>query len=760
MRQYFYITIFCAAIGTSLAFAQGEIEFPGGDPGGGSPPVTTGIPWPVEFGGSGSDGIPFVVGNLIKVENFVDGDGITKKRMTDGGSGGTGDITRVWDCLVGDCLDIALDPNDGFDASGVDPSVANAVTKPFAVTNTRPATCEKGELVQDDLTINAGWWWCETDDNWRLIVSSDSTIINGNIVIGGGNGVGRVKGIIGDPTDCTGLNFAKGINADATADGCAIPAGTFTVEDTDGPVLTESGLKLLGTGGSSVACVDGGITGDCTVSSIFRGCFRYFFNDFSQGAGNPGIGQVDLTGAIGADPNTLQISTTTKNGLDMSTAFRRLNAGDAVGITEVADSTRSLDYVLTAGTDNTTWVSLTGDLVASGTQALRRQRNVELCVVILPGSSAPPASTPTVGLTPTSTPTPTLTSTPTATPTPTLSATPTPTITVTPDGVGYDEVMEEGSGLTKRAQLNFVGANLTCVDNPGATRTDCTITGGGGTVTDVYGCDGSSTPDCTDLVLASGDSYDATSVDPNNPAGGTSPYSVNSTTPATCTVGEMMFDNSGADFGLKICAATNIWEFVARTDGTIVTNTIVAGAATSQGHIKGLINPSNCTGDNFAKGIASSGVAECAALPATGGLTEFVKFEATDETITSVGEKIFDFGAEVSAATLYAIDCTFVVTNIGDGTDDPQFAIDVDGTTPIIHLGAHGTQNGGARSANIVNADLTYLTVDTAAGDAFVTLGGTVQTGTGCTICLDVYAKSADEDITLRRGAKCIVTEL
>lgn len=43
------------------------------------------------------------------------------------------------------------------------------------------------------------------------------------------------------------------------------------------------------------------------------------------------------------------------------------------------------------------------------------------------------------------------------------------------DGVGYDEIMEEGSGLTQRAQLNFIGSTITCVDNGGATRTDCTV---------------------------------------------------------------------------------------------------------------------------------------------------------------------------------------------------------------------------------------------------------------------------------------------
>jgi hypothetical protein len=45
------------------------------------------------------------------------------------------------------------------------------------------------------------------------------------------------------------------------------------------------------------------------------------------------------------------------------------------------------------------------------------------------------------------------------------------------DGVGYDEVLEEGAGLTKRAKLNFIGSTVTCADNAGSTRTDCTITG-------------------------------------------------------------------------------------------------------------------------------------------------------------------------------------------------------------------------------------------------------------------------------------------
>lgn len=46
---------------------------------------------------------------------------------------------------------------------------------------------------------------------------------------------------------------------------------------------------------------------------------------------------------------------------------------------------------------------------------------------------------------------------------------------------GYTTIQEEGANLTARAILNFIGATITCVDNAGDTRTDCTITAGGST---------------------------------------------------------------------------------------------------------------------------------------------------------------------------------------------------------------------------------------------------------------------------------------
>ena len=43
----------------------------------------------------------------------------------------------------------------------------------------------------------------------------------------------------------------------------------------------------------------------------------------------------------------------------------------------------------------------------------------------------------------------------------------------------YQTVEQSGSALTQRPTLNFTGSGVSCVDNSGATRTDCTISGGG-----------------------------------------------------------------------------------------------------------------------------------------------------------------------------------------------------------------------------------------------------------------------------------------
>ena len=49
----------------------------------------------------------------------------------------------------------------------------------------------------------------------------------------------------------------------------------------------------------------------------------------------------------------------------------------------------------------------------------------------------------------------------------------------------YDTVADEGVALQRRQVLNLIGSGVTCVDNSGQRRTDCTFSGGGGNVTSV-----------------------------------------------------------------------------------------------------------------------------------------------------------------------------------------------------------------------------------------------------------------------------------
>lgn len=54
----------------------------------------------------------------------------------------------------------------------------------------------------------------------------------------------------------------------------------------------------------------------------------------------------------------------------------------------------------------------------------------------------------------------------------------TATVTIS-GGAGYNQLQEEGTNLTQRAILNFIGSSITCVDD-GASKTNCTVTGGAG----------------------------------------------------------------------------------------------------------------------------------------------------------------------------------------------------------------------------------------------------------------------------------------
>lgn len=65
---------------------------------------------------------------------------------------------------------------------------------------------------------------------------------------------------------------------------------------------------------------------------------------------------------------------------------------------------------------------------------------------------------------------------------------------------GYTTIQEEGTGLTARSTLNFIGATITCADDAGNSRTNCTVT----TATNAL-LDGTNHTDTTNSAVTQGD---------------------------------------------------------------------------------------------------------------------------------------------------------------------------------------------------------------------------------------------------------------
>jgi hypothetical protein len=58
--------------------------------------------------------------------------------------------------------------------------------------------------------------------------------------------------------------------------------------------------------------------------------------------------------------------------------------------------------------------------------------------------------------------------------------TPQAAIPAVPPATAYQTILNSGSALAQRLAMNFSGSGVSCADNPGSLRTDCTISGSGG----------------------------------------------------------------------------------------------------------------------------------------------------------------------------------------------------------------------------------------------------------------------------------------
>ena len=134
----------------------------------------------------------------------------------------------------------------------------------------------------------------------------------------------------------------------------------------------------------------------------------------------------------------------------------------------------------------------------------------------------------------------------------------------------YATVMEEAAPLARRAKINFVGTAVTCVDNAGQTRTDCTITGG---------------TEASEITVVDA-GVDAT-----------------------------MYPLLGGDPTGALQPRTDTAFAYNANTGTLTVPTVVAALTGNASTAAALAsNPVDCSSNQFAWGIAASGNLSCAAL--------------------------------------------------------------------------------------------------------------------------------------------------
>jgi hypothetical protein len=111
----------------------------------------------------------------------------------------------------------------------------------------------------------------------------------------------------------------------------------------------------------------------------------------------------------------------------------------------------------------------------------------------------------------------------------------------------YQTVQNAGSALTQRSTINFTGSGITCVDNAGSSRTDCTVTGGGGG-SSAFSSLTSGTNTTAAMIVGTGASLSVTG---SGTIAATTAAAL-ATNPADCTSGQ--YANAIAENGDLTCA--------------------------------------------------------------------------------------------------------------------------------------------------------------------------------------------------------------
>lgn len=167
---------------------------------------------------------------------------------------------------------------------------------------------------------------------------------------------------------------------------------------------------------------------------------------------------------------------------------------------------------------------------------------------------------------------------------------------------GYDQVQDEGTAVTRRYKLNFIGDGVSCADNSANRRTNCTISSGGGSgdVTAVGpGCatgacwtDGIATAG-TDMIIWEGTTDNTNELKIISPSA-----------------------DPGSDINITLPSATTT--LVGRDTTDTLTNKSISGGQITSAVANATslaANGANCSASQYPLGVDASGAAEsCTAL--------------------------------------------------------------------------------------------------------------------------------------------------
>lgn len=321
---------------------------------------------------------------------------------------------------------------------------------------------------------------------------------------------------------------------------------------------------------------------------------------------------------------------------------------------------------------------------------------------------------------------------------------------------GYRIIQNEGTALTQRTTVNMVGAGVNCVDDSGNSRTNCTISGGGGSgsgLEAVEEVDGSpSVTDTTTLRFDQADGFavseasagiarvDLTLTDAHIPDS----ITINLANTATALASNPT-DCSANQYANAIAASGNLT--CASISDADVPDTITIDLAATATALAA--NPSDCSAGQFAQSIAANGNLTCAAI-ADSDVPDNITIDLAN-TATALASNPTDCSANQFATTIAAngnLTCasiadadvpdTITVSNylpLTGGTLTGNLLIDNQMELRLLEADANGSNYLGLRGNASITSNLT-LTLNIT-GDCGGSNGGALTVQSSEIVCSD-----------------------